>query len=132
MEPSLRETISRLLADVSEKNSKNKVIDVIEDFASKIPIQIIGDLFGIPFAERAPMRNWSLAILGALEPVVSSEEIQIGNKAVAEFKSYLRTLVARRRTEARDPDLDVLTRLILAEDAEELSETELLQNCILS
>ena len=48
MEPSLRETISRLLADVSEKNSKNKVIDVIEDFASKIPIQIIGDLLGSP------------------------------------------------------------------------------------
>ena len=130
MEPGLRKTISRLLADISEKNIKNNEIDIIEDFASQIPIQIIGDLLGIPFQERAPLRDWSLAILGALEPVVNDKEMQIGNEAVAEFKSYLRTLVARRRREGRDPDTDVLTRLILAEDAEELSETELLQNCI--
>ena len=61
---------------------------------------------------------------------MSSEEIQTGNKAVAEFKTYLRTLGGHRRTEARDPETDVLTRLIIAEDAENLSETELLQNCI--
>ena len=85
---------------------------------------------GIPFDERAPLRNWSLAILGALEPVVSAKQIQIGNEAVTEFKTYLRTLVGRRRTEARDPETDVVTRLIIAEDAENLSETELLQNYI--
>lgn len=130
MQPSLRETISHLLADVAEKNSRNKEIDIIEDFASQIPIQIIGDLLGIPFDERAPLRKWSLAILGALEPVVSAKQMQIGNEAVTEFKTYLRTLVARRRTEARDPEIDVLTRLIIAEDTEDLSETELLQNCI--
>ena len=56
--------------------------------------------------------------------------MQISNEAVDEFKTYLRMLVARRKTEARDPETDVLTRLILAEDAGELSETELLQNCI--
>ena len=109
---------------------QNNEIDIIDDFASQIPIQIIGDLLGIPFDERAPLRNWSLAILGALEPVVSAKQIQIGNEAVTEFKTYLRTLVGRRRTEARDPETDVVTRLIIAEDAENLSETELLQNCI--
>lgn len=71
-----------------------------------------------------------MAILGALEPVVSTKQMQISNEAVDEFKTYLRMLVARRKTEARDPETDVLTRLILAEDAGELSETELLQNCI--
>ena len=112
------------------KTQKNKEIDVIGDFSSQIPIQIIRDLLGLPINERAPLRNWSLAILGALEPVVSDKQIQIGNEAVTEFKTYLRTLVARRRTEARDPEIDVLTRLIIAEDTEDLSETELLQNCI--
>ncbi len=130
MEPGLRETISRLLADVAEKNKNNKEIDIIEDFASQIPIQIIGDLLGIPFEERSPLRDWSMAILGALEPVLSTEQMKIGNEAVADFKTYLRRLVARRRTEGMDPDTDVLTRLILAEEAEKLSETELLHNCI--
>ena len=61
---------------------------------------------------------------------MSVKRIQIGNEAVTEFKTYLRTLGGHRRTEARDPETDVLTRLIIAEDAENLSETELLQNCI--
>jgi cytochrome P450 len=130
MEPALRETISRLLDDMAENNSKKGGIDIIEDFASQIPIQIIGDLLGIPFEERKPLRDWSLAILGALEPVVSDNQMRIGNEAVDDFKAYLKTLVSRRRQEDRDPETDVLTRLILAEDAEELSEIELLQNCI--
>ena len=130
MEPSLCESISRLLVDVVKKNSKNKEVDVIENFASQIPVQIIGDPLGIPFDERAPLRNWSLAIPGALAPVVRAGQMQIANGAVAKFKTYLRTLVARCGTETRDSETDVLTRLIVAEDAEELSEKELLQNCI--
>ena len=67
MEPSLRKTISRLLADVAEKNLREK-IDVIEDFASQIPIQIIGDLLGIPFKARASLHQCCAAIIAALEP----------------------------------------------------------------
>jgi cytochrome P450 len=44
---------------------------------------------------------------------------------------YLRTLVAARRAAPGDPQRDVLTRLIQGEsDGEQLSEMELLQNCI--
>ncbi len=35
-----------------------------------IPVEVIGRLLGIPRDEREPLRNWSLAILGALEPVL--------------------------------------------------------------
>ena len=58
--------------------------------------------------------------------------MQIGNEAVTEFKTYLRTLVARRRTEARDPETDVLTRLIIAEDAENLSKNSFCKTAFLS
>ncbi|MEZ5449567.1 MAG: hypothetical protein R3E89_11455 [Thiolinea sp.] len=41
-------------------------VDLIEDFAMRIPIEIIGNLLAIPHAERIePLRDWSLAILGA-------------------------------------------------------------------
>ena len=46
-------------------------IDLIDDFAAAIPVQLIGDMLGIPQDERGPLRGWSLAILGALEPVLS-------------------------------------------------------------
>ena len=49
-------------------------IDLIADFAAAIPIQLIGDMLGIPQANASPLRGWSLAILGALEPVLSREQ----------------------------------------------------------
>jgi len=77
------------------------------------------------------LRDWSLAILGALEPVISPEAFARGNKAVADFLSYLEGLVARRRAKPGNPERDVLTRLIQGEDnGERLTEKELLHNCI--
>ena len=92
---------------------------------------MIGNLLAVPREERGPLRAWSLAILGALEPVLTQEQHERGNRAVTEFMDYLRRLVADRRARPGDPDADVLTRLILGEsDGQRLTETELLQNCI--
>jgi cytochrome P450 len=105
--------------------------DLIEDFASAIPIEVIGNLLAIPHAERAPLRAWSLAILGALEPKLSPEQEMRGNQAVTQFCNYLQGLIAQRRRCPGDPEHDVLTRLIQGEtSAEPLSEQELLHNCI--
>ena len=105
--------------------------DLIEDFASAIPVEVIGNLLGVPHADRGPLREWSLAILGALEPRLSPEQQAHGNRSVSEFTGYLKTLVAHRRQNPGDPEHDVLTRLIQGEDAgEQLSESELLQNCV--
>jgi hypothetical protein len=88
-------------------------------------------LLDVPHDERAPLRDWSLAILGALEPVVSPEVAARGNKAVRDFLAYLETLVARRRQKPGNPERDVLTRLIQGEEnGERLTEKELLHNCI--
>jgi cytochrome P450 len=77
------------------------------------------------------LRDWSLAILGALEPVISAEAFARGNKAVKDFLAYLEILVARRRAKPGNPERDVLTRLIQGEDnGERLTEKELLHNCI--
>lgn len=106
-------------------------VDLIEDFAAAIPVEVIGNLLAVPRAERGPLRDWSLAILGALEPVLTQDQLDRGNRAVTEFLGYLRSLVADRRARPGDPDKDVLTRLIQGEaDGARLTETELLQNCI--
>jgi cytochrome P450 len=105
--------------------------DLIEDFAAAIPVEIIGNLLGVPPDERGPLREWSLAILGALEPVLTPQQQALGNQSVTEMLDYLRGLVARRRERPGHPERDVLTRLIQGEvDGERLSEIELLQNCI--
>lgn len=127
MEPALVALIDRLLDEAEEKGE----IDLIEDYASSIPIQVIGDLLGVPMADRGPLRYWSLTILGALEPRLTPEQLAEGNKAVEDFRDYLIGLVAERRKNMRDPEEDVLSRLIAGEsDGEKLTEEELLQNCI--
>jgi cytochrome P450 len=127
MEPALVGLVDRLLDVIAAKGR----VDLIEDFAAAIPVEVIGNLLGVPHEERGPLRGWSLAILSALEPAIDPTVFDEGNRAVRGFIAYLQDLVARRRRQPGDPDTDVLTRLIQGEpDGERLSEPELLHNCI--
>jgi cytochrome P450 len=127
MEPDLVALVDRLLDGLKAKGA----VDLIDDFAAAIPIEVIGNLLDVPHGEREPLRDWSLAILGALEPVVSPEVFARGNQAVKDFLLYLEGLVERRRARPGNPQHDVLTRLIQGEDnGERLTEKELLHNCI--
>jgi cytochrome P450 len=127
MEPDLIALVDRLLGTIAAKGGA----DLIEDFAAAIPIEVIGNLLDVPQEERGPLRGWSLAILGALEPVISAEAFARGNRAVNDFLGYLQILVERRRIRPGNPERDVLTRLIQGEGGgERLTEKELLHNCI--
>jgi cytochrome P450 len=127
MEPDLIALVDRLLDALAAKGN----VELIGDFASAIPIQVIGNLLDVPLEEREPLRDWSLAILGALEPVIGPEAFARGNNAVKDFLAYLEILVERRRKKPGNPERDVLTRLIQGEDnGERLTSRELLHNCI--
>mgnify|MGYP000184997398 FL=1 len=126
LEPGLVRLVDGLLDDMETQGGG----DLIEDFASAIPVEVIGNLLGVPSADREPLRAWSLAILGALEPQLSAHQLAQGNAAVSAFTDYLRHLVAARRAQPGDPQHDVLTRLIQGEGDACLSEAELLQNCV--
>jgi len=135
MEGDLIRLVDGLLDAIQAKSDEKGDFDLIGDFAAAIPIEVIGNLLDVPHDERGPLRDWSLAILGALEPVIGPEAFARGNNAVKDFLAYLETLVARRRAKAGNkpgnPERDVLTRLILGEsDGERLTAKELLHNCI--
>ena len=125
MEPGLVTLVDALLDDMTDLGD----VDLIEAFASAIPVEVIGNLLGIPRSERGPLRGWSLDILGALEPTLSPEQEAAGNHAVTQFKVYLKGVIADRIENPGDPETDVLTRLIQTENGG-LTEVELLQNCI--
>ena len=112
-------------------------MDLIADFAAAIPLQLIGDMLGIPNDERRPLRDWSLAILGALEPVLSPAQLERGTKAVDEFKTYLRRLIEQRSGRPSQDEGEILSKLIAGSElspapgsGERLSELELVHNCI--
>ncbi|MBR0872098.1 cytochrome P450 [Bradyrhizobium tropiciagri] len=131
MEGDLIALVDQLLDRIAAKGR----FELIGDFASAIPVEVIGNLLDVPHDEREPLRDWSLAILGALEPVIGKEVFDRGNNAVKDFLAYLETLVERRRSRPGNPERDVLTRLIRGEgdgedNGERLTAKELLHNCI--
>jgi cytochrome P450 len=119
------------LLDAMAGAGEGAEIDLIEAFCGAIPVEVIGNLLGVPRDERGPLRAWSLAILGALEPVLTPEQHALGNSAVRDMLTYLEGLVERRCAAPGDPETDVLTRLIEGEaDGAKLTAEELLHNCI--
>jgi len=128
MEHGLIALIDKLLDDLPN-HSVHGEVDLIEHYAAKIPINVIGNLFDMPLEEREPLRDWSLAILSALEPTLTPLQEQIGNSAVTEFTQYLKALAEKRRKTPGDPETDVITRLMFSNKGE-LSESELVHNCI--
>jgi len=121
MEPQITSLVERLLDQLAQRTR----FDLIEEYAAAIPVEVIGNLLQVPQSDRGPLRSWSLAILGALEPVLTEEQLAAGNRAVSEFTDYLGWLVKERRQHLRDADL--LSRLLLEPD---FSLPELLHNCV--
>ena len=134
MDSVVKTLVDGLIAELETRLETGRTIDAVADFAQNIPIEVIGNLLAIPRHERDPLRDWSLAILGALEPEISAAQFEHGELAVRDFLAYLERLVARRRAEGIDSATDIMARLIretgaAGEDANLLPH-ELLQNCI--
>jgi cytochrome P450 len=128
MEPLIEGIVSRLLDRLEDHDA----VDMIPAYAMELPTEIISFMLGIPEEHRHKLRGFSLAILGALDPVVPQDRLDRGNAAVEEFSALLRDLIARRRA---DPDGaaqgEVLDALIFGEvDGRSLTDEELVQNCI--
>jgi cytochrome P450 len=127
-EPLIDGIVDRLLDRVQEMGT----LDLIDDFAKVLPTEIISFMLGIPETYRARLRDYSLAILGALDPVVPQARLDAGNQAVIEFSEILNDLINHRRA---NPDGatqgEVLESLIFGEhDGRRLTQEELIQNCI--
>ena len=89
--------------------------DLIEDFAARIPVEVIGNLLDVPLrsARRCATGRWPSCRRWSRRR--GADVLARGNAAVQDFKAYLATLVAERRRRPGDPQFDVLTRLIQGE-----------------
>jgi cytochrome P450 len=91
--------------------------DLITSFAAPLPLQVIGDLLGVPVGDRARFQSWTNSLFA---PVQSSDV----KDAVVNIIGFIVALIAGKRAEPAD---DLLSAMITARDAEDrLSEDELL------
>ena len=128
LEPVVEIIVARLL-DRCEDMGR---FDLVDDFAKILPTEIISSMLGIPEDIRPRLRGYSLAILGALDPIVPPDRIAAGNAAVTEFSEILADLIAHRRAHPGEGGAgEVLDALIFGEvDGRRLTDEELVQNCI--
>lgn len=128
MEPLITNIVDTLLDDLDGAGD----VDFVTAFAMRLPTEVISFMLGVPEEYRHKLRGFSLAILGALDSVVSSDRIDSGNEAVAEFGEILNDLINHRRTNPEGAGQgEVLEALIFGEfNGRKLTQEELIQNCI--
>ena len=111
-----QEIADELLDRVVLKNE----MDLIKDFALPLPMTIITEILGVPAKDHDKFHRWSKAVVSLSSPSPALRVLP----AVWKFIRYLRRFFRLRR---RDPQNDLVTALIKAEEAgDKLNEDELL------
>jgi cytochrome P450 len=105
-------------------------MDLIEDFAFRLPVTIICDMLGIPEDHREVFYNSSRDGGRLLDPVpLTPAEIEKGNAGNMMAQMYFQQLFELRR---KTPGDDLITQLLQAEeDGSKLTNEELTANIIL-
>ncbi|MFI7603377.1 cytochrome P450 [Actinoplanes sp. NPDC049681] len=117
LQPRIAEMVGELLDRMTGD------VDFVEAFAFPLPVNVIGELLGVPEPDRAQfqelVRDWTRVL-----EVVTSDVLKTADPAAATIREYLAGLTAERR---RKPADDMISALVAAEDdGDKLTEDELL------
>ena len=104
-------------------------VDLLEHFATRIPVVVIAELLGVPTDMSTHLLDWSHRMVAMYQFGCSRAIEDSAVAATREFAAFLRDYVAQRRGGRTD---DLISQLITAESDEgRLSEEELITTCIL-
>jgi len=119
LEPAIR-AIARGLLDQLDAAGPGTTVDLIEGYAYPLPFGVIGELLGIPAADRPRLHAWFQMLLTGWAGDPPPEAVQASDGIVA----YLRELVDAKRQNLAD---DLVSVLVAAED-DALTTQELLSS----
>jgi len=126
----MRPRIQQVVDQTIDRIAGQGHMDLIEDFAFRLPVTIICDMLGIPEDHREAFYAGSRDGGRILDPVpLTPAEIAQGNASNAMAQMYFQQLFELRR---KSPGDDLTTQLVQAEeDGSKLSNEELTANIIL-
>ena len=109
---------------VATKGTGRVELDLIEDFAYPLPVEIFCQMLGIPEEDHPVFRFWVNCVARTLDPVMDGAERAELTAHMVDMYAFLDQLVATKR--ASDDD-DILSGLIGAEeDGQTLTHDELM------
>ncbi len=126
----LEKNINKLVDSYVVMMHEKKKFDFVSDFSFRLPVDVVCSVLGIPSEDRHLIRDWAHKILGALEPKLTSKQLDEGSSAVVNFKQYLKDQIKFRKTYKDVNKANEILSLLIEAKGLELSETELLHQCI--
>jgi cytochrome P450 len=118
LEPAIRGIASHLL-DELDTAGPDAAVDLIEGYAYPLPFGVIGELLGIPAADRPRLHAWFQVLLTGWAGDPPPEAVQASDGIV----TYLGELVDAKR---QSPTDDLVSVLIAATEGNALTRQELL------
>ena len=125
---SMAAEIETLCAQLMQ-NFSSKQVNILNEYANKIPVIIIARLLGVPEEMSDQLLKWSNDMVMMYQARRTEKHEGRAVKASKEFSSFMRNYVEERRSKPKD---DLITHLISAEEnGEKLTTDELITTCIL-
>ncbi|MGS2806652.1 cytochrome P450 [Nocardia sp. MW-W600-9] len=103
-------------------------VDIINDLALPLPVNVIGDLLGVPFTDRAVAAPLVRALLASLEPGADIAALTAACDAEDQLAAYFADLLAVKRARPTD---DLLSWLAVANGDDILDDDECVGTAIL-
>ncbi|MEU7135950.1 cytochrome P450 [Streptomyces sp. NPDC046261] len=129
LEAAIEKITDGLLDDLADATSDGGTANLQDLVGYPLPVAVVGELIGVPEADRARFRTLGSDASRLLEPVRTPEDWARADRAVEELRAYFRELVERRR---REPAEDLVTTLLHAQEGEgRLTRRELVDTLLL-
>lgn len=116
-EPLVATAVSELVGTLDTTTE----IDIVEAFTSRLPIQAIAAVLGLPDDRRLWLLSASREIGGMLEPLTPFDPVSMSER-FAELDAYFRAVIAQRR---REPGHDLISALAGSDEATALADDEI-------
>lgn len=122
LEPRVTEIAVRHLDTMLDKARSNETVDYVDEFAGKLPMDVISELMGVPEADRTQVRAWADGVMHRDEGVTDVPPSAV--EASINLIVYYQGMVAERRKKPTD---DLTTALLEAEiEGDRLTDDEIL------
>ncbi|MEU2366460.1 cytochrome P450 [Streptomyces noursei] len=131
-------TLEQSFLPVIERNARELIdafrgtgsADLVADFATRFPVNVIADMLGLDRADHDRFHRWYTAIIGFLGNLAQDPDVtEAGLRTRDEFAAYLLPIIRERRTAPGD---DLLSTLCAAEiDGTRMSDEDIKAFCSL-
>ncbi|MFJ5674497.1 cytochrome P450 [Streptomyces sp. NPDC093097] len=130
LEESFLPVIERNAAELIDAFRGAGTADLVADFATRFPVNVIADMLGLDRADHDRFHRWYTAIIGFLGNLSQDPEVAAaGLRTRDEFAAYLLPIIRERRAAPGD---DLLSALCAAEvDGTRMSDEDIKAFCSL-